>query len=103
MNGAEPKCALISDLPLIICAMASGCPSDTVRGSNFPPWPGPNACSAAICRVMAWIDTVEIKRHRVERGDRFDAEVLAGFSPNAEQRADPAGGEIEIAGDERLV
>ena len=57
MKGAEPKCAVISDLPLIICAMASGWPSETVSESSLPPWPGPNAFSAAICRVIAWIDT----------------------------------------------
>src|SRR5260370_4266386 len=49
------------------------------------------------------IDGVEIKRHRVERGDRLRGEILAGLAPDAEQGTDPARSEIEIPGNQRLV
>ena len=49
------------------------------------------------------IDAVEVERHRVERADALDLEIALGARPDRDHRADAAGGEIEIAGDQRLV
>ena len=54
-------------------------------------------------RLHLRIDGVEVERHRVDGGDPLDAEVLLRARPDGEQRADAARGEVEIAGDQRLV
>ena len=56
-KGAEVKWPVTSDRPLIMAAMPSGWLIETVRVSRRPCWPGPKACSAAIWRVTAWIET----------------------------------------------
>ena len=56
-NGGEPKWAVISDFPDISACCASGCDIVTVNASSLFCWPGPNACSAAICSVTACTDT----------------------------------------------
>ena len=105
MNGAEVKCAVISDLPLSMAARPSLWPSETVQGSSLPCSPGPNAFSAAICSVIAWIETftagsamrslavkslidlhvgidgVEIERHGVDRRHALDRRYCCGCGP----------------------
>src|SRR5262245_64212552 len=48
------------------------------------------------------IDGVEIERHRIDRGDTFDAERAARLAPDGQERADAAGGKVEIAGNDSL-
>ena len=57
-NGGEPKCAVISLFEENIAVIASGWLIVTVSGSSLFCWPGPNACSAAISNVTAWIETL---------------------------------------------
>ena len=56
-NGAEEKLATISLGPPSMAAVASGCAIDTVRWSSASNFAGPNSFAAAICSMIACIDT----------------------------------------------
>jgi hypothetical protein len=52
------KWLLISPRPDSIAVRPSGCDIETVSRSSSFALPGPNACSAAICSISAWFETL---------------------------------------------